>query len=124
MEASVGGNDVELLWLKLDLSRLHQLSNFICLVIHSLYHMQKLRLVKQEKEQYRKQKANHVKHYVLQFDLNPYGLPSVFWDSAVQSVADGGMLMCTATNMAVLCGGMGKSTIPSNFLYSNCFMKF
>ncbi|KAK9683109.1 hypothetical protein RND81_10G117300 [Saponaria officinalis] len=38
-------------------------------------------------------------------DLDPYGSPSVFLDSAVQCVADGGMLMCTATDMAVLCGG-------------------
>ncbi|KAL5705982.1 methylamine--glutamate N-methyltransferase [Ranunculus cassubicifolius] len=38
-------------------------------------------------------------------DLDPYGSPSVFLDSAVQSVADGGILMCTATDMAVLCGG-------------------
>ncbi|GKB01063.1 putative nuclease HARBI1 [Tanacetum coccineum] len=37
--------------------------------------------------------------------LDPYGSPSVFLDSAVQSVADRGMLMCTATGMAVLCGG-------------------
>eukprot|EP00897_Mesotaenium_endlicherianum_P008110 jgi/Mesen1/7327/ME000376S06488 len=37
-------------------------------------------------------------------DLDPYGSPSVFLDSAVQSVADGGLLMCTATDMAVLCG--------------------
>ncbi|XP_059293841.1 tRNA (guanine(26)-N(2))-dimethyltransferase 1-like isoform X1 [Lycium ferocissimum] len=41
-------------------------------------------------------------------DLDPYGAPSVFLDSAVQSVADGGMLMCTATDMAVLCGGNGE----------------
>ncbi|KAJ6831982.1 putative tRNA (guanine(26)-N(2))-dimethyltransferase 2 isoform X1 [Iris pallida] len=41
-------------------------------------------------------------------DLDPYGSPSVFLDSAVQSVADGGMLMCTATDMAVLCGGNGE----------------
>ncbi|CAO2817305.1 unnamed protein product [Amaranthus hypochondriacus] len=38
-------------------------------------------------------------------DLDPYGTPSIFLDSAVQSVVDGGMLMCTATDMAVLCGG-------------------
>ncbi|XP_074308351.1 tRNA (guanine(26)-N(2))-dimethyltransferase 2-like [Silene latifolia] len=38
-------------------------------------------------------------------DLDPYGSPSVFLDSAVQSVVDGGMIMCTATDMAVLCGG-------------------
>ncbi|KAJ6823668.1 putative tRNA (guanine(26)-N(2))-dimethyltransferase 2 isoform X1 [Iris pallida] len=41
-------------------------------------------------------------------DLDPYGTPSVFLDSAVQSVVDGGMLMCTATDMAVLCGGNGE----------------
>ncbi|KAI3993452.1 hypothetical protein MKX01_002465 [Papaver californicum] len=29
-------------------------------------------------------------------------------DSVVQSVADGGILMCTATDMAVLCGTMGR----------------
>jgi tRNA (guanine26-N2/guanine27-N2)-dimethyltransferase len=38
-------------------------------------------------------------------DLDPYGTPSIFLDSAVQSIADGGILMCTATDMAVLCGG-------------------
>ncbi|GJZ16405.1 tRNA (guanine(26)-N(2))-dimethyltransferase [Tanacetum coccineum] len=32
--------------------------------------------------QYRQQKANNVKHYVLEVDLDPYGLPSVFLDSA------------------------------------------
>ncbi|XP_051121016.1 probable tRNA (guanine(26)-N(2))-dimethyltransferase 2 isoform X2 [Andrographis paniculata] len=41
-------------------------------------------------------------------DLDPYGSPSVFLDSAVQSVADGGLLMCTATDMAVLCGANGE----------------
>lgn len=43
-----------------------------------------------------------------QVDLDPYGSPSVFLDSAVQSAVDGGMLMCTATDMAVLCGGNGE----------------
>ncbi|XP_039009574.1 probable tRNA (guanine(26)-N(2))-dimethyltransferase 1 [Hibiscus syriacus] len=41
-------------------------------------------------------------------DLDPYGSPSVFLDSAVQSIVDGGMLMCTATDMAVLCGANGE----------------
>ncbi|XP_057769846.1 tRNA (guanine(26)-N(2))-dimethyltransferase 2-like isoform X2 [Salvia miltiorrhiza] len=41
-------------------------------------------------------------------DLDPYGSPSVFLDSAVQSVVDGGILMCTATDMAVLCGSNGE----------------
>uniref|UniRef100_A0A0K0FFA4 tRNA (guanine(26)-N(2))-dimethyltransferase n=1 Tax=Strongyloides venezuelensis TaxID=75913 RepID=A0A0K0FFA4_STRVS len=37
-------------------------------------------------------------------DLDPYGSASIFIDSAVQSVADGGILMVTCTDMAVLCG--------------------
>ncbi|MQL72924.1 hypothetical protein Taro_005276 [Colocasia esculenta] len=41
-------------------------------------------------------------------DVDPYGSPSIFLDSAVQSVADGGLLMCTATDLAVLCGGNGE----------------
>ncbi len=46
--------------------------------------------------------------FLSQVDLDPYGSPSAFLDSAVQSVADGGMLLCTATDMAVLCGGNGE----------------
>lgn len=46
--------------------------------------------------------------FISQVDLDPYGSPSAFLDSAVQSVADGGMLLCTATDMAVLCGGNGE----------------
>ncbi|CAD6252044.1 unnamed protein product [Miscanthus lutarioriparius] len=38
-------------------------------------------------------------------DLDPYGSPAAFLDSAVQCVADGGTLMCSATDMAVLAGG-------------------
>ncbi|CAH2238806.1 probable tRNA (guanine(26)-N(2))-dimethyltransferase isoform X2 [Pararge aegeria] len=37
-------------------------------------------------------------------DLDPYGCPSIFLDSAVQSVQDGGLLLVTATDMAVLAG--------------------
>ncbi|VDK58416.1 unnamed protein product [Anisakis simplex] len=37
-------------------------------------------------------------------DLDPYGSASVFLDSAVQAVADRGILMVTCTDMAVLCG--------------------
>ena len=33
-----------------------------------------------------------------------YGSPSIFIDAAVQSVEDGGILMVTATDMAILCG--------------------
>ncbi|KAL7073726.1 hypothetical protein ACQ4LE_007262 [Meloidogyne hapla] len=37
-------------------------------------------------------------------DLDPYGSPSIFLDSAVQAVIDGGILMVTSTDTAVLCG--------------------
>lgn len=37
-------------------------------------------------------------------DLDPYGCPSIFLDSAVQSVKKGGLLLVTATDMAVLAG--------------------
>ncbi len=42
-------------------------------------------------------------------DLDPYGSPSQLLDSAVQSVADGGLLCVTATDMAVLCGNNGEA---------------
>lgn len=37
-------------------------------------------------------------------DLDPYGTPAMLLDTAVQAVADGGLLMVTATDMANLCG--------------------
>lgn len=37
-------------------------------------------------------------------DLDPYGSPTTFLDAAVQSVKDGGLLLVTCTDMAVLCG--------------------
>ncbi|KAF5290522.1 hypothetical protein FQA39_LY03626 [Lamprigera yunnana] len=37
-------------------------------------------------------------------DLDPYGCPSRFLDSAVQAVKEGGLLLVTATDMAVLAG--------------------
>ena len=37
-------------------------------------------------------------------DLDPYGSAAPFLDSAVQSVCDGGLLMVTCTDLAVLCG--------------------
>ena len=37
-------------------------------------------------------------------DLDPYGSPTQFLDSAVQCVSDGGLLCVTCTDMAVLCG--------------------
>ncbi|KAL7290149.1 hypothetical protein TKK_0015863 [Trichogramma kaykai] len=37
-------------------------------------------------------------------DLDPYGCPSIFLDGAVQSIKDNGLLLVTATDMAVLAG--------------------
>jgi len=47
-------------------------------------------------------------------DIDPYGSPSPFIDAAVQSVSDGGLLMITATDMAILCGNLPES----------CFAKY
>ncbi|ONL96536.1 putative tRNA (guanine(26)-N(2))-dimethyltransferase 2 [Zea mays] len=49
----------------------------------------------------------HMLTHPKEFDV-PYGSPSIFLDSAVQAVADGGLLMCTATDLAVLCGTNGE----------------
>ncbi|KAA0202582.1 hypothetical protein HAZT_HAZT008962 [Hyalella azteca] len=37
-------------------------------------------------------------------DLDPYGSPHLFLDGAVQAVSEGGLLLVTCTDMAVLCG--------------------
>ena len=42
-------------------------------------------------------------------DLDPYGSPAPFLDSAIQSISDGGLLMVTCTDMAVLCGNHGET---------------
>jgi tRNA (guanine26-N2/guanine27-N2)-dimethyltransferase len=42
-------------------------------------------------------------------DLDPYGSPTPFLDSAVQSVSEGGLLCVTCTDMAVLCGNGAES---------------
>lgn len=47
-------------------------------------------------------------------DLDPYGSPAVFLDSAVQNIKDGGLLLVTATDMAVLAGNTPEA----------CFVKY
>lgn len=42
-------------------------------------------------------------------DLDPYGNPTMFLDGAVQSIAEGGLLLVTATDMAVLAGNTPES---------------
>lgn len=37
-------------------------------------------------------------------DLDPYGNPTRFLDGAVQSIEEGGLLLITATDLAILCG--------------------
>lgn len=37
-------------------------------------------------------------------DLDPYGSPNRFLDAAIQSIEDGGLLLITATDLAVLAG--------------------
>lgn len=44
-------------------------------------------------------------------DLDPYGNPTMFLDGAVQSIADGGLLLVTATDMAVLAGNTPESCL-------------
>jgi tRNA (guanine26-N2/guanine27-N2)-dimethyltransferase len=43
------------------------------------------------------------KKYFDVVDLDPYGTAVPFLESAVQAIADGGMLAVTCTDMAVLC---------------------
>lgn len=42
-------------------------------------------------------------------DLDPYGSPCTLLDSAVSCVSEGGLLLCTATDMAVLCRNNGEA---------------
>ncbi|XP_022239514.1 tRNA (guanine(26)-N(2))-dimethyltransferase-like isoform X3 [Limulus polyphemus] len=42
-------------------------------------------------------------------DLDPYGSPCQFLDAAVQAVHDGGLLLVTCTDMAVLCGNSSET---------------
>lgn len=49
------------------------------------------------------QNRHHTDRFTI-IDLDPYGSPTPFLDAAVQSIADGGLLCITCTDMAVLCG--------------------
>ncbi|KAH9365125.1 hypothetical protein HPB48_014072 [Haemaphysalis longicornis] len=42
-------------------------------------------------------------------DLDPYGSPAPFLDSAVQAVKDKGLLLVTCTDMAILCGNSSET---------------
>lgn len=43
-------------------------------------------------------------------DLDPYGSPHLFLDGAVQAVSEGGLLLVTCTDMAVLCGNSPETS--------------
>jgi len=47
--------------------------------------------------------ASHGKRYDM-IDIDPYGSPTPFLDSAVRALKNGGLIALTATDMAVLCG--------------------
>lgn len=47
-------------------------------------------------------------------DVDPYGCPTQFLDAAVQCISDGGLLMVTCTDMAILCGNHSET----------CFAKY
>ena len=47
-------------------------------------------------------------------DLDPYGCPTIFLDGAVQCISNGGLLMVTATDMAVLAGNSPET----------CYLKY
>lgn len=51
-------------------------------------------------------------------DIDPYGAPSELLDSAVQSVKNDGLLMVTATDMAVLCGNHAETCFTKYGSYS------
>ena len=46
-------------------------------------------------------------------DLDPYGTASPFLDGAVQAVSEGGLLMVTCTDMAVLAGAYPEAGAES-----------
>lgn len=61
--------------------------------------------------------ANNVCRNVIQYFFHiadPYGSPTIFLDGAVQSISDGGLLMVTATDLAVLAGNTPES----------CYLKY
>lgn len=51
-------------------------------------------------------------------DLDPYGTPVEFLDTAVQAVSEGGLLMVTATDVAVLCGNHAETCYTKYGSYS------
>lgn len=60
------------------------------------------------------QKLNFENEAIHAIDLDPYGCPTKFLDSAVNCITDGGLLMITCTDMAVIAGNTPET----------CFVKY
>lgn len=58
-------------------------------------------------------RREHWQKYLI-IDIDPYGTASPFIDSSVQAICDGGLLMATCTDVAILCGNASES----------CFAKY
>ena len=57
------------------------------------------------------------KHAFDVVDLDPYGAPVQLLDSAMESVSEGGLLLCTATDMASLCGNNSEACFAKYGIY-------
>jgi tRNA (guanine26-N2/guanine27-N2)-dimethyltransferase len=57
------------------------------------------------------------KHAFDVVDLDPYGAPVQLLDSAMECVSEGGMLLCTATDMAALCGNTSEACFAKYGMY-------
>lgn len=60
------------------------------------------------------QKLSFENNYVEVIDLDPYGCPTRFLDSAINCIRNGGLLMVTCTDMAVTAGNTPET----------CFVKY
>lgn len=54
-------------------------------------------------------------------DIDPYGSPAPFIDAAVQCLHDGGLLLVTCTDMAILCGNHPETCYAK---YGSMSLKF
>ena len=61
---------------------------------------------------YKHRSCNHARFDVV--DLDPYGSANIFLNNAVQCIENGGLMLVTCTDMAVLCGAQSEA----------CFSKY
>lgn len=54
-------------------------------------------------------------------DIDPYGSPAPYIDAAIQCVDDGGLLLVTCTDMAILCGNHPETCYTK---YGSMSLKF